>query len=576
MPLVQYNFMLDSGADWQKVIRLRDPATNQLVAMSDAVMEIRNSNGNLSLRLDEISGRCTILDDGASIQLHISAEDSDVAFASGNYPGANQAVGIWGIGRSYVYDLFALYATGVQDRIMRGFFYVDPNISEVAGLSPPVVTTPPLQTVQGAASLLASTGLNVAATSAAPPPTYRLFPATNGPTAATSYSGNFISGMAFTVQQSGCWFQGYWWWVCTSGGQPTGPTKCALWSQSGGATGTVIPGTVVTSGGLSAGWNYVPIPTPVPLSIGDTLIAAIGCNGNFPDTTNWWATTSPNGVTNGPLHAWGPVDTGYYSGGKGSPWSSAQGCFSVANSDPSLAMPVTASGTDNFWVDVQIMVTPQPTGYAGSYRLWPNKAGADEITQPDSSVPYILGTEIHLSRTCTLNKIWYYSPSGATNLATSADIWSVDSGGVSGANVFTSGAPAWKLPNGSNGTAGAGWLYCTISGTLPAGVYRVSIYNANGGSNGWGAKRLSYWGLATGGFVAQAVIAPSDIVLGPLTAPTTSNARNCFSFGNLSLTEPGQSVFQTGPPNQFPNVYVGGNSPGGNLYQNYWVDLEVT
>jgi hypothetical protein len=45
-------------------------------------------------------------------------------------PGAVQAVGIWGIGRAYVYDLFVLYATGVQDRIMRGFFYVDPNITQ--------------------------------------------------------------------------------------------------------------------------------------------------------------------------------------------------------------------------------------------------------------------------------------------------------------------------------------------------------------------------------------------------------------------------------------------------------------
>lgn len=132
MPLLQYDFYLDAGADWQKIVRLRDPTSQKLIAMSNAVMEIRNSNYVLVLRLDAPSSRCTILGDGASIQLHITAEDSYYYFHSGNYPGAVQAVGVWGIGRSYIYDLFVTYATGVQDRIMRGYFYVDPNITQPA------------------------------------------------------------------------------------------------------------------------------------------------------------------------------------------------------------------------------------------------------------------------------------------------------------------------------------------------------------------------------------------------------------------------------------------------------------
>jgi hypothetical protein len=138
MPLTQYDFHLDAGAEWIRVIRLRDPNTNLLVAMSGAVMEIRNSNNVLALRLDAPSGRCLIdANDGASINLHISAADSLAYFQHGNYPGAVQAVGIWGIGRSYVYDLFCQYATGVQDRIMRGFFYVDPNITQpLANINP--------------------------------------------------------------------------------------------------------------------------------------------------------------------------------------------------------------------------------------------------------------------------------------------------------------------------------------------------------------------------------------------------------------------------------------------------------
>ena len=129
MPLVKYDFKINAGADWQQIVRLRDPDSGQLIGISQAVMEIRNANGVLALRLDEPTSRCTVLDDGASIQLHITAEDSLTYFDWGNYPGAIQAVGYWGIGRAYNYDLFATYATGVQDRIMRGFFGVDPNIT---------------------------------------------------------------------------------------------------------------------------------------------------------------------------------------------------------------------------------------------------------------------------------------------------------------------------------------------------------------------------------------------------------------------------------------------------------------
>jgi hypothetical protein len=142
VPLTLYDFSLDAGADWQRVIRLRDPATQQLIGLSSAVMEIRNANKILVLRLDEPSGRAVIAEDGASIQLHITSDDSYTYFQYGNYPGAVQAVGLWGIGRAYVYDLFATYTVaGVQDRIMRGFFYVDPNITQPASATPNLALT---------------------------------------------------------------------------------------------------------------------------------------------------------------------------------------------------------------------------------------------------------------------------------------------------------------------------------------------------------------------------------------------------------------------------------------------------
>lgn len=136
MPLALYDFSLDAGADWQRVLRLRDPATNNLVKLTDAVMEIRNSNRILALRLDGTNGGISIGTDQATLTLYISGADSLHYFAYGNYPGAVSAVGIWGIGRAYIYDLFVTYYTptrglaGATDRILRGFFYVDPNITQ--------------------------------------------------------------------------------------------------------------------------------------------------------------------------------------------------------------------------------------------------------------------------------------------------------------------------------------------------------------------------------------------------------------------------------------------------------------
>jgi hypothetical protein len=131
MPLGQYDFYLDAWADWQTTVALRDAQSGSLVPLSNAWMEIRNTNFILVLKLDAPSGRCLIAEDGCTIQLFISAADSVTYFAQGNYPGAVQAVGFWGIGRSYIYDLFAIYETSqLQGRLLRGFFNVDPNISQ--------------------------------------------------------------------------------------------------------------------------------------------------------------------------------------------------------------------------------------------------------------------------------------------------------------------------------------------------------------------------------------------------------------------------------------------------------------
>ena len=88
-------------------------------------------------------------------------------------------------------------------------------------------------------------------------------------------------------------------------------------------------------------------------------------------------------------------------------------------------MPGSGSNSANFWMDLQVSDTA-PTGYSGSYRLWPNKWDAAPETTADSAVNYVVATEVHLSQSCTLNNIWYYSPQGVGQLATECGVWDIE------------------------------------------------------------------------------------------------------------------------------------------------------
>jgi hypothetical protein len=397
---------------------------------------------------------------------------------------------------------------------------------------------------------------------------YRLWPSVSGPDSATSYSGSFISGLNFTVTQSNVWLEGYWWWVAGSN-QSASPVECALWTVAGSYSGVLVPGSVAVSGTLVTGqWNWIPLAVPVQLAIGyvagmtggssysSSYCAAVGVNGNFPDTGSYWGSGPGSaGITNGPLFA--------YSGSSNSfppPYTRPQGCFVTAGSDPSLLMPSGASGTDNFWVDVQ--VTASPPSYSGSYRIWPNKADTNSVTGSDSAVAYIVGTEVDLSVPVTLNYVHYFVPSGSPNLGTAADLWLISSG--TQAAQITS--PAWVTESGGSVGSSTGlWVKAPFPGntTVPPGKYRVSVYNANGTSGAWGAKDATsdYWYAGAG---------QNGITWGPVTAPNFTNAQ-LVNVYDSSGTTGGQPCFAVGPPDQFPDLGTG-IAPA----QNYWVDLEVT
>lgn len=373
----------------------------------------------------------------------------------------------------------------------------------------------------------------------------------SGP-ALVSYSGPFQSGIAFEVTQGGCWFSGFRWWVPAGG--DTAAQKFALWCITVNAvTGNqLITGTVVTSGTLTAGaWNTVSLTAPVQLSIGAAYLAATGwtaVNG-FPDTSNQFGSGDPYaaGITNGPLHA-------YSDGSNGGtppnvPVIGPQGQFSDVSgqTDPSVYMPTSSSSSANFGMDVVVSDTA-PAGYSGSWRIWPNFAGAGPQNGNfiDANDAYSLGTEFTLSQACTLDNIWFYSPSGASGLPTQCAIWDVATQSVVAGTLKTS--PSWS------GASGSGWVAASYTGvTLPAGDYKTSVWNAaaSGSGTGWNEYTVDYFTTGAGA---------NGITSGPITVPNATSA-----------TSPGQSTYSTSTTTfLYPDTYVASQG------QSYWVDVEVT
>jgi hypothetical protein len=409
---------------------------------------------------------------------------------------------------------------------------------------------------------------------------------TSVPGAVTAYTGPITLGLVFTPLTSALFIYGYYVYVCPIN-QPLTGVKCCLWSMSSSTAGVVVPGSVVTGPTLTPGhWNYIPLTTPAPISIGDTLIAAVGytcaSGQGFPDIAHWFSNTQV--YQNGPLLAYGGGNTGatYPNGGYIATNNIFQSPYNTASADPTSAPPSTASTYDSYCIDVNVGTEPS---YAGpTWRLWPNMASSgDWYTALDDNQDYEIATEIRFSRSVNVHWLWFYSPPTATSLPTAVDIWQILDSGLSGTLRWGNTTPAWLLPSGSAASPAAGWIKVAVNQTVPPGRYRAGVYNGAGTSGAWGPKRLGYWGWApavpTGGGISSAngAWATNGISWGPISAPSTPNASVCFSYQPPSGTpvEPGQSPFAFGPPDAYPNLYVGAQSTAGNLYQNYWVDLEV-
>jgi hypothetical protein len=336
----------------------------------------------------------------------------------------------------------------------------------------------------------------------------------NGPSAVTSYSGNYTAGLVFQVLQGGVWFQGYKWWCCPTGGLTTAQ-KFALWQVTGSAAGVLVPGSVITSGTLSPGWNYVPLASPMLLSEGIAYQAATGftapAGGGFPATLNQFGSGDPYsaGITNGPLQAYSSR-TGSNEVPEG--WL-PQMTFGTGSADPSSAMPVQNDADDNLWLDVQVTTTP-PAG--ATYRTFPSMPSPLAQNVPVTSTDYTLGRQFTVSQACSLQKIWHYSPPIATLLPTRCALWDVGSQAeVAGTD---NSSPAWLVPGGTSAAAGAGWIYCDYSGSgvtlSPSRTYKVARFNS-AANTAWFSVTIAFWTTGPGA---------SGFSQGPLASPDSAAA----------------------------------------------------
>lgn len=367
----------------------------------------------------------------------------------------------------------------------------------------------------------------------------------------TAYSGPWLAGTCFSVTGGVLWFEGFWWWVPAGG--DTGAQKFALWNVTGsGPASTLVPGTTVTSGTLTAGaWNFVALGTLVQLAPGTQYVACTGWTAatGVPITGQQFGSVAPAtykaGIVNGPLTAWSDSSNGGTNNYPGS-YSMPQGLFSVSlGSDPSLKMPNQGSNSSNFWVDVQVSDTA-PAGYAGSWQLWPDMGDAEGF-MADLGKNYSLGTEVTLSESCLLNAVRYFSPPTATQLATDVALWDVASQAIVAGTHLP--APSWS------GAAGSGWVQAGYGSPplIPAGDYKIAIFNGSASPGVFNATTLDYF---TTGFGANGLTA------GPVTCP-----------GAVAASSPGQCTYAdtTGSPSfAYPDLYVAGQG------QNYWLDAVFT
>ena len=151
------------------------------------------------------------------------------------------------------------------------------------------------------------------------------------------------------------------------------------------------------------------------------------------------------------------------------------------------------------WLDVQ--VTDQvPAG--ATYRCWPDQP--NPLYPPEAALPYTVSTQISVSESAQVLKLWFMSQTGNQTLPSACGVWDAETQEVVPGSV--SDSPTWLLPSGSAAAAGDGWCYCDYSATdlvLDAHHnYRVAVGMYKPGYV-WYSGAQGYWLTNGGGYPSQ-------------------------------------------------------------------------
>ena len=377
--------------------------------------------------------------------------------------------------------------------------------------------------------------------------TYRLFPTTNGPGTPVDFGAGFelVSAIGFQVTQKTMYFEGYWWWVCPTQ-QPTAPQTFCLWQDTGdgdqkGDLGVVVEASVVTSGDFVAGgWNFVPLPQPIPLTQYVSYRAATALPRYAPVTNGQFGSGGvyAEGITSGPLFAFADSTSGNSS--KVDLYQAHNCTWQENTLDPTSVYPSSSYSGLNLWIDVQVS-DQVPAG--ASFRCWPNQP--NPLYYPEAALTVTASTQMAVSESAQVLKFWFMSQTGNTALPSICGIWDTETQEVLPGSENAS--PTWLLPNGSAAAPGAGWCYCDYSTTglvlkpnhnyrVAAGMYTPGYVWYSGVQGFWLTNGGGYPGPGTGAAygAGNGIIAcvPCGLQPNPLT-PCAQDTSGVWTYPNM-------------------------------------------
>lgn len=178
-----------------------------------------------------------------------------------------------------------------------------------------------------------------------------------------------------------------------------------------------------------------------------------------------------------------------------------------------------------------------------AYTLFSQTGGGSLISDMNN---YTFGMEFTLSENCPLTGIWWYSPSGVSELPQICGIMLVSDGSIVTENI----AATWS------GAAGSGWVKCSFDGsvTLTASTgYAACVKTANTDFGNWYSATSHYWDTGPGS---------GGLTNGPITGLANS------AVTGMMTGQDGYTTSTSSPDLEFPSSTFGAT--------NYWVDVEVT